>query len=392
MKALRFLAQHLLALFVASVLVVAADALGAVYFRNFPPESRFIDSKNAKEAHFVNWQSRGAANTIPEFFKMKRPMIFGSSELWAQTAYLPSHYLPRVVGQDVLTFGHQGNQSLTYLINLMDFHRDIDENSRLVFLISPCWFYGRGLETHAFFEYIQPEALLKIRYDQEIPEIFKQPIAAYLKRSSTQINGLVAEKFAYQAPKFMSDPLEPVISFFKVSVPQWLRSHSRMYRELAFTKRQAPFHNFAGIGIDWEQSYRRARALVLSSTNNNEFGIQNRIWAEHIQGTVPRPHKPPKMDGHEIADLKALVTFLAHKKAHALFIMQPINRNVYTGSENFAPMSKEIAQLMKANNMDYVDFTTMPFEKVWMDDILHMSDFGWLKMDEVIAKWFIASR
>jgi D-alanyl-lipoteichoic acid biosynthesis protein DltD len=391
-KALRFLGIHLLAVTAACALVILADQLGGLYLHNFPLASHYKDYRDMREAHFMNWESRGAVNRVPEFFRQKKLIIFGSSDLWVQTAYLPSHFLAKKLGQDILSFGNGGNQSLTTLINLMDFHSQLDEKSRIVILLSPSWFHGRGLETHAFFDYIQPEALLRIRFDEDIPERFKMPVANYLARSSAQINGMVAEKFVYSAPISLAAPLFPIIEFFKVDIPEWLRERSQVYRALALSKPKPKNREPSSADFDWAQAFARARALVQRSTNNNEFGIDNEIWTDHLRGTVPRKMKHPKMDGREIEDLKALVDFLEYKKVPALFVMQPINRTVYTDADNFKPMSDKIAALMKTHSMAFVDFTTMPFEKAWMDDVLHMSDYGWLKMDEVIAKWFIAFR
>jgi D-alanine transfer protein len=374
------LARQLLAFVIAIALVFATDRL----FSLIPAKPVSLQRANY---WFNNWSDPQARPTFEHFLENNELVLFGSSELSEPVPEVVHRFFPEELHRPLFAFGAAGAQSLIILIQLMDHHRLLNKDTKLVVILSPWWFLTRGTHPGAMNSFVDRGTLARIYFDPEIPETNKAPLKSYMDKRLHEFSSPGLERLLFRMNPKPDSLFGRFAWFFTVGFPQWLHNHSVYYSRYVHPEYIYPEHDSnVALKYSWERGLEKTKAEQQKISSSNEYGFEDSVW-ENYKGTVPRELKFPQSDSSELEDLKALVSFLKFKGVHALFINQPINPLAYTHLERFQKLNANVAEVMRAGNMHYVDFMSLPYEKGTLKDLAHFSAYGWLLTNVHIETW-----
>jgi poly-D-alanine transfer protein DltD len=153
-----------------------------------------------------------------------------------------------------------------------------------------------------------------------------------------------------------------------------------------------PFHRNTittkNININWDSLFATSKNQVLNNANNNHLGIANALYPEfenktgHIQPVA-------QLFNQELNDMQVLIEFLKAKNANASFIISPLNPFYFKNLKELDPTIQEIEKCLTANRFKYLNLfesDTTKYDKALLFDVMHLSDFGWYKIDQFIIE------
>ena len=322
----------------------------------------------------------------------KTIVVFGSSELnprhsreFTPQLFFPDHHLARV-----LTYGRAGFDTLGMYGLLYALKPHLNQGTRLVILLSPEWFRTNDLPTQAFVANFNDNVLLQIYWSDDPREVFHDYLVAhqaeFTEMSSTQ-------------RMFMRDPS----SILDMDFPDFLletinvRAYSQREKfnlRLAQMQQQSAQQEFdAGNAMDlpWDTYMSDARRAEQRMMSNNDKWVRNGFYDLHLRGS-PFKYKdyfPKNMNPEpEMTDLKLLLGLLDRSKVHALFVMQPLNPQLYDDLARFNAVDARVASLCNEYHMKYLDMYAETYDPGILRDNIHLGELGWEQVDSEIAEYF----
>jgi D-alanine transfer protein len=383
LSSLRFIVQQIAAVFVALLILVVIDQV--LGFLIFPAHSSPREVRYKLSGYVRNWNIASTPDRMREILKQNNVLIFGSSELTSKTGREPYVFLPEHMGQTAMAFGGGGAQSLTILTNLLANRDLLSSKSRIVIILSPWWFLTSGTEASTFREFTHAEALAKIAADAGIAESTKEPLYRFMKRQLHHLTPPTFEMLAFRFPGFEVG-LRDLIEDVRFTIPEFVREHSRIYQSRLTRTYLPATEKLTRTDFNWEQELRKAEVDKEQNSRSNQYGFLDLQWPNY-KNTVPRELHEPDPESNEVKDLEVLVRFLHEQNVPALFIQQPINALAYLKIERFDPVRERINELMTENQMHYVDYLSLDYQKTMLVDLAHLSAYGWLKVDRDIQIW-----
>jgi poly-D-alanine transfer protein DltD len=79
---------------------------------------------------------------------------------------------------------------------------------------------------------------------------------------------------------------------------------------------------------------------------------------------------------------------LKAKAADASFVILPLNPYYYANLDELDPVMQELAATVRKNGYSCLNFwatRSEEFEKGVLSDVMHLSDYGWYRVDRFIA-------
>ena len=140
--------------------------------------------------------------------------------------------------------------------------------------------------------------------------------------------------------------------------------------------------------VNWDSLRRVTRAETLSKATNNEMGIENEYFSTYIQQKKGNIYPVPRWANREMDDYSMLVDLLHRSGANASFIISPLNPYYFKNLSELQPVIDELESKMTSSGFPYLNlFTTdtTNYDKAVLSDVMHMSEYGWLKVDEFIV-------
>jgi poly-D-alanine transfer protein DltD len=356
------------------------------------PETKFIEnfsSNKAYEATFL--KSREGIETI---------YLLGSSELAAPTDAIPYNFISRHFNTQVRGVGHAGNQCFSIYSQLLA-NESLLKNAPIVIILSPGWFESKsskGTSSELFLEFNSENFLNKI-----------------LKtKNDTEFHTYEYKRVAYLFNDFNSPSLELRLMNFEFRASQSF-IHRMVYAPLLFCdqfllrmrERISPLPESSDasfkrsliipecVSFNWDSIYTASKEEVMKKSTNNTMGIADDYYSEYINGKSGHMEPVSERFNQELKDFNMLIKLLKEKQVNASFIISPLNPFYYKNLQTIAPTIAIIKKEITANNFPYLNLfktDTLNYEKPILHDVMHMSDYGWYKVDRFIIDTYHLSK
>jgi D-alanine transfer protein len=322
--------------------------------------------------------------------------IFGSSELSYSGLAAPQQFVPLVSPFKVRTYGHAGNQCLSILCQLLAKENQLN-NAKIVFILSPGWFEakaGLGTSSTVFLEYNSEEMLgawqnnnseIAAYARKRIAELFPEFSSPGLVLRNTYFSSRSEVSLAHQMiikPILLSNKL-----LKNISVKQVQRNESKK------TKHQL---NRVSVAIpSWDSLYTQAKQEVKRKSTNNPYGINDEYFNNYIGNKRGKIQAIKNSLNVELQDFIYLMKYVRQKKLNACFVISPLNTLYYKNIENLKPCIEEIERQINGYNglkayplLNLFTDKKEKYEPALLSDVMHLSEYGWYKVDEFIVQNF----
>jgi D-alanine transfer protein len=311
--------------------------------------------------------------------------LMGSSE-FGELAYSPYYFLSDSLNTPVIGFGHAHHQSFAMFCELLAMQRNLN-NSKICIIISPGWFEEDGTNIEAFLEFVRPNFLKSIIRNKNVPNKYKLEIGKY-----------ISENF-----NLIENPSQSVLYFKKLyfthqfpylgSIINKLNSDIEDVKyKVELTKNTLP----SSSNINLKTTKKRLKTQFISSITSNKKYIVDDYYINYLVDKKRgyrrgNTHVLKTSTNREFADFKLLVELLKKYNCQASFIIQPLNAYHYKDLDNFNETLDSVKKYINKNDFTYLDmFVSDPkkYDPGVLNDIMHLGDYGWMKINEFILKTY----
>ncbi len=324
--------------------------------------------------------------------------LLGSSELTSGTKYLSYHFISDRFPVKVMGIGHEGNQCFSIYCQLLA-KSDLLEGAPVVIILSPGWFEAkpaRGTTSVVFLEY-NSEAFIRELHHYNVEDRFKQyayagisrfydelnaPAAAYRKANIAYRSSLSFYHRIWCAPVFTWNTMIDKIK----DTPTLYAPHLDDSRGSFETAVEA-----VPCAINWDSLLTITKDATLAQATNNSLGIENEYYSTYIHGKKGKIQPVAEPFNTELKDFRMLVELLKSKKAKASFIISPLNPHYFTTLSKLQPTVDTLAAVLNRNDFPVLNlFTsdTTKYDKALLSDVMHLSDYGWLRVNRFIINTY----
>ncbi|MCW0952898.1 D-alanyl-lipoteichoic acid biosynthesis protein DltD [Weissella ceti] len=351
-------------------------------------------------------QKKTATSVDPKVFKsatLKQELLgntehrfvpfFGSSEWKRFDPFHPS-VLAEKYDRDYrpLLLGQAGATSLSQYFGMQQIS-DQMTNKQAVFVISPQWFAKRGTSKGAFGEFYSPSQALY-----------------FLKNATTDASDqYAATRFLAMIPDGKMTKLMTKVSEGK-SLNQ--ADHDWIDWQLQIQMKEDKFFSAWRLNADYKKDVEKNLSTLPNkfdlqtlteiatkageeNTTNNQFGIQNKFFAERL-GHGNKLAKLKNSQTHfnycrssEYSDFQLVLEQLAKTKTDVLFIIPPVNKkwSDYTGlnvDRYNSAVEKIKTQLTTQGFNNITDLSKDGGKPYFLQDTIHVGWNGWLAIDDAV--------
>jgi poly-D-alanine transfer protein DltD len=343
------------------------------YLENFYDEPLY-------ENQFLNSDSQAA--TI---------YLLGSSELTHNSNAIPYNFISDHFKVKVKAIGHAGNQCLSIFSQLLANQQKLD-NAPIAIVLSPGWFESKtskGSPSDVFLEYNSYRFLNKIITSNDADEFnayLNNRIAALFEEFNSPNLELRLMNYRHQSSlSFLHKSLyTPVIT----ADEELLKLRNKIH---PIPQNNHPFHARISIAqenffINWDSLYSNSKEQVINNASGNKLGIANNYYPA-FKNKKGRIQPVSNEHNQELNDMLVLIKFLKEKHANASFIISPLNPFYYKNLKDLSPTIAIIEQAIKTNGFKYLNMfepDTNKYDKALLSDVMHLSPYGWYKIDHFI--------
>ncbi|HEU0230282.1 MAG TPA: D-alanyl-lipoteichoic acid biosynthesis protein DltD [Burkholderiaceae bacterium] len=333
------------------------------------------DNWNEQEVNFARMRQALADGTL---------VVMGSSELSSHDLrFVPYRFFPAELGVPTLAYGHAKLQTYGIFRVLQSLSAGFTPKTKLVIMLSPAWFADEGdMPSSAFAEHISGPVL---------DSLWGQPAAR---------EGLIHWARTHETLGILGLLAQAKLAAFRDKLQMWLTgrpiasgpAYVQAPAALAAT-RDASFPVPGALPqADWPRLLSDARLKDQKLCGANRYLVCDHYYQKHIS-RVPDPahqefaHGNPLM-APEYADLSRLMAYLAEKKVHALFIMQPLNTKLVLDTKKFVPTVRSVMAMCRRYHMSCVNMYPLHQAPGIFKDDMHLAALGWALADEAIDRHF----
>ncbi len=384
----RTLIYHILPLFIATV-------CSAIIFKKTDIDRVIIETNKISipqtEIGIFDNYRYGLQREADVIYALKNHtlIVFGSSELTSadSSGFHSNTFLPKNFNIPTLCVGHDGNQCLSLLSQLMALNR-YARDKKMVFIISPGWFnkdYGDGTSVNSFIEFNSSRFLKNILTDTILDDKYKNHLADYVSDNYTNI--LNPNIYIRELNSMAGFKISSVIDYpaFKFQDLISIDTETNLYEALNIRENRDV--NIRKPDINWADIEREITER-LAVTSNNVAGVSNKYYRK-FRKREKRPEHAIELNDNiqELKDFKMLVSLCHDLNINAVFVIQPLNPYVYKDLTIYRPVISEIKQTISDNSMlclDLFEYTEQEYTKGHLIDAMHMGDLAWLKVNKFI--------
>lgn len=337
--------------------------------------------------------------------------IFGSSELTGRDTLgvRPVTFIPRHSRLKVFALGHAGNQSLAIWHELLS-NYDILDQSKVLILVSPSWFYGsyaEGTSVASFFDYSTPRSRWKILTSGIVPPKYIGYLGQYVYSHSddiekpdesllilkTQLTGTkrsikrkigaypieMARRVWYTCFHLYDDPLYE----FKSRLDSL---HASQVIDYKFDQ------GLNKSGINWGELFTQASAYQRSKSSNNGWGIYNDYYSKYVQNKEFIIKPVSDSENRELEDFKMLIDLLSYYHVDATFVIQTLNPYAYSNLKDGARLVDDLDSIITTSGFPVLNMfvtDTSKYQIGVLADAMHLGDLGWYQIDKFIFDQYI---
>ncbi|MFK8037869.1 MAG: D-alanyl-lipoteichoic acid biosynthesis protein DltD [Crocinitomicaceae bacterium] len=327
--------------------------------------------------------------------------IFGSSE-FSNSPNCPYYFFPDSLGIPMFGLGHAYHQHLSILIELLAGNSYLNSNSKVCIIISPGWFTKDGTNTEAFVEFAIPSLLKKIISDSLIEPKYKNVIGEYISIHHDDFTSMNMEMlflqdyFKSQSTTFPSNKINTILGKLKSNLPG---SNYAQISNLSYDIQLRPKMTSKPWNGDFKQYASQLQVKELEGMTNNPFYVNNEYYSKHLfkdnkeyePWSVPGPKEPNR----EFMDFKMVVSYLKHKNVQASFVFIPLNPYGYNDLDINLSLIDSISQVLADSNYPLLNMyaaTKAEYDPGILKDIMHLSDFGWMRVNEFIYQTYYENK
>jgi D-alanine transfer protein len=311
--------------------------------------------------------------------------LMGSSE-FGELAFTPYYFLPDSLNTPVIGFGHAHHQSFAMFCELLAMQKYLNK-SKICIILSPGWFESEGTNIEAFLEFVRPNFLKSIIRNKNISNEDKLVIGKYISDNFNLIN----------------QPNQSLIYlknlYFSRNIPYLTSTLNTLNFDIEHVKYQVKLAKNtlpSSSNINFKTTKKRLKNQFISSITSNKKYIVDDYYINYLVDKK-RGYRKGNTDvlttssNREYADFKLLVKFLKRNNCKVSFIIQPLNPLHYKDLDNFNETLDSVKRYITQNNFTYFDmFVSDPkkYDAGVLNDIMHLGDYGWMKINEFILKTY----
>ncbi|MDR0886922.1 MAG: D-alanyl-lipoteichoic acid biosynthesis protein DltD [Clostridiales Family XIII bacterium] len=381
-------------LFAILPLILAFVLLGSVFI--VPFHLGDVSSKKTMRAASSISSSIYKSNLIKKQ-AMRAPEyvpFIGSSELNRFDITHPS-VLAAKYNRDYTPFllGSAGTQSLSHFLMLYSM-RDVLEDKKAVFIVSPQWFQKKGIDEGSFEGSYSPLQLYEWLCDANPADKGSQ----YFASRMLTFDFIAQDATLKSSLEYLSSGRRPTKNLLKHCALQ----KSLLKKEDSFFGRYFPESHEQKIAkrakqlpaqYDYETIKKVAAKYAKKEANNNPYLIKNSFYNIRIKPVEKRlKNSQTKLDyrsSPEFGDFELVLSQFAENNMDVMFIFPPINSRwtAHTGlsDEMLQAFYEKLAtQLNDQGFTNIVDLSNCGKEPYFMEDTIHLGWLGWLAMDKAV--------
>jgi len=381
-------------------LIACFVAIVFIYFQEKPTAAENIEivgKQTRLNGRFGNLLAGDSAelNFMASIQNKAQFNIFGSSE-FNELPVCPYHFFPDSLGIQMLGLGHAYHQSLGILVELLAADEYIDSANKMCFIISPDWFATSGTNTEAFIEFARPNFLKKIAESKSIPNRYKSEVGKYIAENQADFDGLsptmeiLINQYRINGNNVFSKLIANINHYIQQKLsPAYSASKVEYDVELTQMKQKNWTSNFDSIATKYQKEF------IKNITTNNLY-VYDEYYLKYlsVDGAPYDKREIEKIDPNsniEYQQFKALKEYLNYKKVNASFVILPHNPYCYTNlSENAKFYNTMESDLEKSGFSCYNLYVsdTSNYEKGILKDVMHLGDYGWMKVNQFIFETY----
>jgi D-alanine transfer protein len=318
--------------------------------------------------------------------------VFGSSELTSYSEALPFNFISNNFKNKVVGIGHAGNQCFSIYSQLLA-HEDRLNGAPVFIILSPGWFANKGTSSECFLEYnssTMMNAILNSEKNDEFKKYEMQRVAdLYPEFTNPDVNF----RMMFLENKANQNSINRIFLSPLIYANSWLNSA----KEQMFAKETSPVPYYKNVLVNehkkvaWDSLFAASKKEKEESVTNNSWGINDEYYSTYINGNRIEMYINQGEDNTEWQDFTMLVRMLKEKKVNASFMILPMNPFYYTNTKELTPFISKLNQEVILSgfpclNMWNDDTTT--FDKALLKDVMHLSSYGFYKVDEFLVNTY----
>ena len=355
---------------------------------NFSFKTEIVEGKQVRKEGYIPNLNSSLQDRIDYWANLTdqdQITIYGSSE-FTTTPYLPYHFIPDSFHVPTLGVGHAYHQCFSILLELLAFYDELDQN-KIVIILSPGWFGIGGTNSQAFVEFARPELLGNVLKSENVPLAYKRWLGDYVDYHAKNLSSIGPEMNALlQLKQHLSSTIRNTIRLNKFYPAS--KTVQYQVKATAFEKRTC-IPDYAGI-------QRRLQNQFKSVVTNNRLWVNDEYYTKYLieeNGTEKRGKLVPVdlATDREYQDFQLILQLIREKRLNAAFVIQGLNPHYYENIKTYDPLVQTLVDdISKANCavLNLWDSDTSTYEPGVLKDIMHMGDFGWMKVNEFLVEQF----
>ncbi len=323
--------------------------------------------------------------------------LLGSSELSETTEAIPYNFISDHFSTKVIGLGHAGNQCFSIYSQLLANENRL-KDAPIIIILSPGWFESKsakGTSSAIFLEYNSEWFLKTInKKDNEFTRFENKRISQLYSEFSSPNLEIKLMNFKHRSTisYFHKILFYPVIIIEKLLIG--LKENMISKRITLNSTKRTPLKS-EEVQIKWDSLFTSSKEEIIKNSNNNRFGINNEYYTEYVHGKTGKVEPVSEDFNQELEDFKMLIKLLKKKKANVCFVISPLNPIYCKNLKDLKPTISIIETEIKSNGYNYLNLfetDTLKYDKAILFDVMHMSKYGWYKIDKFIIETYKLSK
>lgn len=326
-------------------------------------------------------------------------VLMGSSELFVtnQKEYHPKQVL-NFSDFNIMQIGEVDSQNIIHASILGSIGEKIP-NKKVVLIESIQWFNRDGFVSQKLSNKISKEHVYRTMTNPKIKQETKKKFIERLIELSVDDTELNNTFKTYKAA-FVDGEFNPFIPL-SASVEAYLYSlKNRMLFYERREKENLALNSGSAYSIDWENLEKSEIQKNKTTTNNNQYGIDNEYYLRFIKDkyeNLKNSHNINNDPGYtdlnsaEYTDMELFLEIAKDLGIEVLVTVFPVNGKWfdYTGftSERRKQTYTKILEITKPYNIEVYDASQLEYEEDYMYDPIHIGVKGWINLQKRLLEF-----
>lgn len=326
-------------------------------------------------------------------------VLMGSSELFVtnQKEYHPKQVL-NFSDFNIMQIGEVDSQNIIHASILGSIGEKIP-NKKVVLIESIQWFNRDGFVSQKLSNKISKEHVYRTMTNPKIKQETKKKFIERLIELSVDDTELNNTFKTYKAA-FVDGEFNPFIPL-SASVEAYLYSlKNRMLFYERREKENLALNSGSAYSIDWENLEKSEIQKNKTTTNNNQYGIDNEYYLRFIKDkyeNLKNSHNINNDPGYtdlnsaEFTDMELFLEIAKDLGVEVLVTVFPVNGKWfdYTGftSERRKQTYTKILEITKPYNIEVYDASQLEYEEDYMYDPIHIGVKGWINLQKRLLEF-----